>query len=71
MKFCVIDNLTGKEPNLCEIALHEEWAKDLCYCDMEGFAIDQYGYLILMDECGKHVYCPDGRFKVTINVEVQ
>jgi hypothetical protein len=64
MKFTVIDKKTGKEPDESEIALTEDWAKDLIYCDMEGFAIQQDGTLILMDECGKFVYCPEDRFRV-------
>ena len=36
--FTVIDLQTGKEADERETALHEEWAKGLMYCDMEGFA---------------------------------
>jgi len=64
MKFKVIDKKTGKEADVEEIALHEDWAKDLVYCDIEGFAITEDGELILADECGKFAYCPDGRFEV-------
>ena len=64
MKFKVIDKKTGKEADVEEIALHEDWAKDLIYCDIEGFAITEDGELILADECGKYAYCPDGRFEV-------
>ena len=62
--FHVIDNRTGQEADPYEIALHEEWAKGLMYCDMEGFAIEEDGTLILVDECGRHEYCPEGRFEV-------
>lgn len=62
--FIVIDNKTGKEADAYEISLHEEWARSLCYCDIEGFAITEDGELILADECGKFAYCPDGRFEV-------
>ena len=62
--FTVIDHKTGKEADAYEIALHEEWAKGLCYCDMEGFAILEDGSLILCDECGKFVYCDTERFEV-------
>lgn len=58
----VIDPKTGEYPDLYEIALHEEWAKGLMYCDMEGFALEEDGTLLLLDECGKFEYCPDGRF---------
>jgi hypothetical protein len=66
MKFKVIDNLTGQEADCEMIALHEKWADGLIYCDMEGFAIQEDGTLILMDECGQFVYCPEGRFTVEI-----
>lgn len=69
MKFKVIDNKTGKEADTYEIALHEEWAKGLVYCDMEGFAITENGDLMLADECGKSVYCDPERFKVVFEDE--
>lgn len=62
--FSVIDIKTGEEADQYEIALHEEWAKQLIYCDMEGFAIEEDGSLILVDECGRYEYCPIGRFEV-------
>ena len=65
MKFSVIDTATGKYPDLQVIALKEDWAKSLCYCDMEGFAIEEDGTLILTDECGRHACPPDpDRFEV-------
>lgn len=64
MTFTVIDKLTGKKPDLEKIALTEEWAKGLVYCDMEGFAVEQDGTLILLDECGAYDVCPEGRFEV-------
>ena len=62
--FCVFDKKENKEADCYKIALKEDWAKCLCYCDMEGFAITQDGILILLDECGRFTYCPDNRFKV-------
>lgn len=62
--FDVIDTKTGEYPDLWEIALKEDWAKHLIYCDMEGFAIEEDGTLLLLDECGKHAYCPEGRFTI-------
>lgn len=62
--FCVIDKLTGKDPDIEEIALHEEWAKGLIYCDMEGFAIEDDGTMMLVDECGNFAYCPADRFEL-------
>ena len=64
MNFTVIDTKTGEYPDLSDIALHEEWAQDLMYCDMEGFAILEDGTLILIDECGRVTYCPEGRFQI-------
>lgn len=64
MNFTVIDIQTGKYPDLSDIALHEDWAQGLMYCDMNGFAVQEDGTLILMDDCGRFVYCPGGRFQV-------
>ena len=62
--FIVIDTKTGKEADEYEIALHEDWAKHLCYCDMEGWAIENDGTLLLVDECGRFAYADRERFKV-------
>lgn len=67
--FKVIDKKTGKEADAEEIALHEDWAKGLVYCDIEGFAITEDGELILADECGNFAYCPDGRFEVQFDAD--
>lgn len=64
MIFFVVDKKTGREANPERIALKEEWAKGLIYCDMEGFAMLEDGTLILVDECGHYEYCPEGRFEV-------
>lgn len=64
MKFTVIDKKTNKEADTYTIALKEDWAKSLIYCDIEGFAITEDGTLVLMDECGNVAYCPDDRFEV-------
>ena len=63
-RFTVIDNKTGKEADTYNIALHEDWAKNLCYCDMEGWAITDDGTLLLIDECGRFAYADRERFKV-------
>lgn len=68
MRFSVIDLLTGKEADISNIALTEEWAKDLIYCDMEGFHIDEDGTLCLADECGKYAYCPHDRFRIEVEL---
>ena len=64
MRFKVIDKKTGKEADTYKIALKEEWATSLIYCDIEGFAITEDGLLTLADECGNMVYCPDDRFEI-------
>ena len=64
MIFWVVDKQTGHEADPEEIALKEDWAKGLIYCDMEGFAMLQNGTLILVDECGRWEPCPEGRFEV-------
>lgn len=69
MTFRVIDKKTGKEADPYEIALREEWAKQLCYCDMDGFAILEDGTLLLVDECGKFEYCDTDRFEVVFDNE--
>jgi hypothetical protein len=38
IKFKVIDLITGKEANIRDIAVNEEWAEGLMYHDMEGFS---------------------------------
>jgi len=62
--FIVIDNKTGEEADPYEIALHEDWAKHLCYCDIDGWAIEDDGTLLLVDECGRVAYADKERFKV-------
>ena len=69
--FCVFDKKKNKEVDCYKIALKEDWAKCLCYCDMEGFAITQDGMLILLDECGRYTYCPDNRFKVVAETRLK
>ena len=63
--FHVIDKKTGKEADPYEIALNEDWAKRLCYCDMVGFAILEDGTLILVDECGGFEFIQENdRFEI-------
>ena len=71
LPFVVIDKKTKKEADCYKIALKEDWAKRLCYCDMDGFAITQEGMLILLDECGQYTYCPDNRFKVVAESDIE
>lgn len=69
--FHVIDRKTGILANPEQIALHEEWASRLCYCDMDGFAIMEDGSLVLMDECGHCAYCESERFDVVWDNDVR
>ena len=62
--FIVIDNKTGEEADAYNIALHEDWAKHLCYCDIDGWAIQDDGTLLLVDDCGRVAYADRERFKV-------
>ena len=62
--FDVIDTKTGEYPDVWDITLKEDWARDLMYCDMTGFAIKEDGTLLLLDEYGKFCYCPIDRFEV-------
>ena len=62
--FIVIDKKTGKEADIERIARREKWAAGLIYCDMEGWAIEQDGSLLLMDECGNFKYADRERFRV-------
>lgn len=71
MEFKIIDITTGKYPDTESIALNEEWAKGLIYCDIEGFFIGEDGQLILADECGNFAYCPHDRFKIIIDSDTK
>lgn len=67
INFRVIDTKTGKEPLLdLNHVLKEKWFKNsnLIWCDLEGWMINEDGYLILADECGNYVYPPQDRFRV-------
>jgi len=64
LAFTVIDKQTGERPDCEKIALTEEWAKHLIYCDISGFCINEDGNLLLMDDCDNVAYCPKGRFEV-------
>lgn len=64
--FDIVDTKTGEYPDLEKIALTEEWAQGLVYCDMDGFAVWEDGSLILLDECGNCVSCPPGRFEIRL-----
>lgn len=67
MTLTVIDKRTGRYPDVEKIALEEDWAKNLIYCDIDCFAICEDGSLLLMDDCGNVAYCPKDRFEVALN----
>ena len=71
LPFAVIDKQTKKEADEYKIVLEEDWVKDLCYCDIDGFAITQDGNIILLDECGKYTYCPYDRFEIIAEAELK
>lgn len=68
MNFTVIDIQTGCYPDIDSILEFEDWAKNICYCDIEGFLLNEYGQLLLADQCGNYVFCPSGRFKVRVEI---
>jgi len=37
------------------------------WMDIEGFALEDDGTLLLVDECGGVAYCPDDRFSIVFN----
>lgn len=69
MTFNVIDKNTGVYPDVEKIALTEEWAKNLVYCDIDGFALHEDGNLVLLDDCGNVAYCPPDRFDIVLEQE--
>ena len=69
MQFDVIDTKTGAYPDVEKIALNKEWAKGLIYCDIDCFAMQEDGNLILIDDCGNFAYPPEKRFKVVLEKE--
>jgi len=71
LSFTVIDKQTGKRPDMESIARNEEWAKGLMADDMEGFALEDDGDLVLMDECGNFTYCPRDRFEIHPETEIK
>lgn len=70
MRFRVIDASTGQEADAEQIALTEDWAQRLVYCNIDGFAITEDGDLVLFDSCGNLAYCPPGRFVLDIDFEM-
>lgn len=44
------------------IVLCEDWAKNLIYDHVEGFALTERGQLFIYDSAGNIAYPPEGRF---------
>lgn len=68
--FWVLDKKTGKQAKWADIKQlvlksHREksWAHGLIWCDLEDWAIEPDGTLVLLDECGNYAYPPE-RFEV-------
>lgn len=68
VKLTVIDPETNSYPDLRKIALTEDWAKSLVWCDVDGFCLTEGGQLVLIDECGDFAYIPPGRFIVKLKL---
>lgn len=70
--FIVIDRETRKEADLYAIVLEsykkKGWARNLIYCDLEGWAIEQGGTLIIVDECGNYAYPSADRFWICLTL---
>lgn len=67
MTFKVISRKTGKEPIFDHNHLFKEkWFKNsnLIWCDISGWAIDEYGALMLVDDCNNIAYPPDDKYIV-------
>lgn len=71
LPFAVIDKKTGKVADVCNIALKEEWAKHLIYCDIDSFAIKENGTLILIDDCNNIAYCPYDMFEIKAEAQLE
>lgn len=70
-KVFVVKNRDGSTPNLEQIAITESWAKDLVYCDIGGFVMDEEGNLALTDDTNAIAYAPQGRFSVVFSSQVE
>lgn len=65
MKLFTVLNADGSEiGDLSQIALNEQWAQGLIYCDIDGFCVNEYGVLALVDDSGTMAFPPKGRFKI-------
>ena len=65
MTFTIIDKTTGEYPTeetLIEIAKNG----GLMDMDIDGFAVQEDGTILLLDDCGNMTYCDMERFIVQI-----
>jgi hypothetical protein len=52
---------------MAELAHTAPWTDGLTYSDMQGFAVESDGSLLLLDECGAYCSPPVGLFRVEWN----
>lgn len=72
MLFTVIDKRTGHEPIFDHNHIFKEkWFKQssLIWCDISGWALDEDGSLMLVDDCNNIAYPPVDRFKVLFDLD--
>lgn len=65
MTFKVIDKKTGREPTdrvMTNIAKNG----GLMEMDLDQFAVCEDGQIVLLDECGRYVYCDIERFEIKV-----
>jgi hypothetical protein len=55
--------------DLEDYALNEFKDDHLVYCDMEGWALEDDGGLLLVDECGNFAYAPTDRYEVRLDTD--
>ena len=69
--FKVIDTFCNEEADPETVALDEsEFASSLIYCDMDGWYVNCYGEMALLDECGSYDMPFDDRFKLVWDRDV-
>lgn len=65
-QFAVLDLKTMGIPDVRNIALTEDWAKNLTHCDIDGFYLGEDGQLLLLDYSGHCSFCDNERFIVVM-----
>ena len=66
--FTVVDTRTGKPADDEWVAINEDWARGLIYCDMEGWYVSEHGEIALLDECESCRY-PDEHYELRWNLD--